>query len=126
MFKEINGRIVAEVIPECVGCPLNTYQDKVGGPECIPCPSNHVTLTTETKTVTDCIGKCYKCFMYYIYYVGLCPPNYNSSTGLAPCEPCPKGMYQPEYGELYCIPCQSEEDNVACIISKNRDIGIIW
>jgi hypothetical protein len=101
--REINGRIIEEVVSRCTDCPLNTYQDKIKGPECIPCPSNHITLSTGTTSRDGCIA--------------LCPPNHISRTGLAPCERCPKGMYQSEYGESHCKDCQGKEDNITCIIN---------
>ncbi|KAM4797487.1 signal peptide, CUB and EGF-like domain-containing protein 3 isoform 4-T4 [Rhinophrynus dorsalis] len=36
---------------------------------------------------------------------GQCPPGHFSSDGFKPCQPCPRGTYQPEGGRIQCFPC---------------------
>ena len=52
----IDGESVTERVPRCAPCPLNTYQDKVGGERCILCPFNHFTFSTGAKSEDECIG----------------------------------------------------------------------
>ncbi|MEJ1270983.1 signal peptide CUB domain EGF-like 3 [Cricetulus griseus] len=36
---------------------------------------------------------------------GQCPPGQHSVDGFKPCQPCPRGTYQPEAGRTLCFPC---------------------
>lgn len=36
---------------------------------------------------------------------GLCEPGMFSADGMKPCEACPVGSYQPDYGRTSCVPC---------------------
>lgn len=36
---------------------------------------------------------------------GQCPPGQHSADGFKPCQPCPRGSYQPEVGRALCFPC---------------------
>ena len=58
--------------------------------------------------------------LYNDIYIAICPINHYSPTGLAPCERCPKGTYQPDIGKSFCFPCRSDLDNYNCIISKRQ------
>lgn len=33
------------------------------------------------------------------------PPGQHSADGFKPCQPCPRGSYQPEVGRALCFPC---------------------
>ena len=112
------GLTVIENIPHCSPCPLNTYQNIAGGESCIPCPENHITFSRGTKSKDECIGEYINSNIVLLYGIAVCPPNTNSSTGLEPCQKCPKGTYQPDIGQTFCLPCQSESDDIACIISN--------
>ena len=50
------GRTVTERIPRCSPCPLNSYQNIVGGGQCRPCPVNHITFITGAVSVDQCTG----------------------------------------------------------------------
>ena len=50
------GRTVTERVPRCSPCPLNTYQDIIGGGMCRPCPVNHITFVTGAVSVEQCTG----------------------------------------------------------------------
>ena len=52
--------------------------------------------------------------VYTSQILELCPVNYNSSNGLMPCRPCPKGTYQPTPGQVECLTCTSEDDDLLC------------
>ena len=49
-----------------------------------------------------------------------CPAGSFSTTGLAPCEPCPIGTYQGESGSKLCIKCEFDQVTNA-IGSLNKD-----
>lgn len=38
-----------------------------------------------------------------------CPPGYFSSTGLTPCQACPRGFYQENIGSNACKQCNGYE-----------------
>ena len=50
------GRTVTERVPRCSPCPLNTYQDIIGGGMCRRCPVNHITFVTGAVSVQQCTG----------------------------------------------------------------------
>lgn len=52
-----NGHTIIEMIPRCTPCPLNTYQDELGGAMCILCPQNSFTFSTGSKSQDECIGR---------------------------------------------------------------------
>lgn len=39
------------------------------------------------------------------FIAGQCPPGQHSTDGFKPCQPCPRGTYQPEAGRTLCFPC---------------------
>lgn len=39
------------------------------------------------------------------FIAGQCPPGHHSGDGFKPCQPCPRGTYQPESGRTLCFPC---------------------
>lgn len=39
------------------------------------------------------------------FTAGQCPPGQHSGDGFKPCQPCPRGTYQPEAGRTLCFPC---------------------
>ncbi|XP_019853716.1 PREDICTED: uncharacterized protein LOC109583018 [Amphimedon queenslandica] len=97
------GRVITERVPRCSPCPLNTYQNIGGSGQCKPCPINHITFITGAVSVEQCIE--------------LCSVNHYSPNGLMPCRPCLIGTYQPQTGQIECLPCFSEVDDPLC--SKN-------
>ena len=51
-----NNKVREMIVPQCVPCPLNTYQEHVGGAQCMPCPPDHDTLGMGSTSRDDCIG----------------------------------------------------------------------
>ena len=50
-----NSISITERVPRCGPCPLNTYQNQVGG-SCVACPDNHITFSTGVQSIDQCIG----------------------------------------------------------------------
>ena len=44
-----------------------------------------------------------------IYFAAQCAPGTFSKTGLAPCEMCPVGTYQPSSGKTFCHRCEFDQ-----------------
>ncbi|KAM4797488.1 signal peptide, CUB and EGF-like domain-containing protein 1 isoform 5-T5 [Rhinophrynus dorsalis] len=76
---------------QCHTCPQGTYQEKEGQLSCDICPGSEGTGPTGATNITACTGQC--------------PPGHFSSDGFKPCQPCPRGTYQPEGGRIQCFPC---------------------
>ena len=51
----VDGSIVRKLVPTCIPCPLNTYQDTFGGAHCIACPEGHITLAVGATSSDQCI-----------------------------------------------------------------------
>ncbi|NXE50255.1 SCUB3 protein, partial [Casuarius casuarius] len=76
---------------QCVPCPPGTYQEKEGQLSCDLCPRSDAFGPVGATNVTGCTGQC--------------PPGQHSADGFQPCQPCPRGSYQPEAGRALCFPC---------------------
>ncbi|NXS91280.1 SCUB3 protein, partial [Jacana jacana] len=76
---------------QCVPCPPGTYQEKEGQLSCDLCPRSDAFGPVGATNITGCTGQC--------------PPGQHSSDGFKPCQPCPRGTYQPEVGRALCFPC---------------------
>ncbi|XP_023802004.1 signal peptide, CUB and EGF-like domain-containing protein 3, partial [Cyanistes caeruleus] len=76
---------------QCVPCPPGTYQEKEGQLSCDLCPRGDTFGPTGATNITGCTGQC--------------PPGQHSADGFKPCQPCPRGSYQPEVGRALCFPC---------------------
>lgn len=86
-----DGTETVVVMPECVVCSINTYQNAQGQLQCVPCPEYHVTRRNNTRLSEDCIM--------------MCPPGEYSTDGLVPCISCPTGQYQYSRGQPECVEC---------------------
>uniref|UniRef100_A0A1A9UCN5 Uncharacterized protein n=1 Tax=Glossina austeni TaxID=7395 RepID=A0A1A9UCN5_GLOAU len=78
----------------CLECPRNSYtgEPPTGGfKDCQACPQSTFTYQTAAFTKDLCRQKC--------------PPGTYSSTGLAPCSPCPANFFQSVTGSHTCIEC---------------------
>uniref|UniRef100_A0A669QK26 Signal peptide, CUB domain and EGF like domain containing 3 n=1 Tax=Phasianus colchicus TaxID=9054 RepID=A0A669QK26_PHACC len=76
---------------QCVPCPSGTYQEKEGQLSCDLCPRSDAFGPVGATNITGCTGQC--------------PPGQHSTDGFKPCQPCPRGSYQPEVGRALCFPC---------------------
>eukprot|EP00795_Rhopilema_esculentum_P001778 gene1778-16265_t len=75
----------------CLGCPVNMYQNISGQASCVQCPSGSGTLRTHSK----------KCLEY-------CKVGTFSCDGFGPvCRPCPIGEYQSSQKSTKCVKCPS-------------------
>ncbi|XP_066147032.1 sushi, von Willebrand factor type A, EGF and pentraxin domain-containing protein 1-like [Euwallacea fornicatus] len=95
----------------CQSCDFGSYNEKVGQSSCVACPPNHSTRKMHVKSSSECRA--------------MCPPGTHArkkkakaSKGsnvsiieratLSPhCKSCPAGTYQPNFGQIRCIPCPS-------------------
>uniref|UniRef100_G1RB63 Signal peptide, CUB and EGF-like domain-containing protein 3 n=1 Tax=Nomascus leucogenys TaxID=61853 RepID=G1RB63_NOMLE len=76
---------------QCVPCPAGTFQEREGQLSCDLCPGSDAHGPLGATNVTTCAGQC--------------PPGQHSADGFKPCQPCPRGTYQPEAGRTLCFPC---------------------
>ena len=52
-----NGQFGREEMPQCLECPIATFQDEIASESCESCPELHSTLSMATKKDTDCLSK---------------------------------------------------------------------
>uniref|UniRef100_F6TP48 Signal peptide, CUB and EGF-like domain-containing protein 3 n=1 Tax=Ornithorhynchus anatinus TaxID=9258 RepID=F6TP48_ORNAN len=76
---------------QCAPCPPGTFQEKEGQLSCDLCPGSDAHGPPGATNMTACTGQC--------------PPGQHSADGFRPCQPCPRGTYQPEAGRVFCFPC---------------------
>ncbi|XP_045148922.1 signal peptide, CUB and EGF-like domain-containing protein 3 [Echinops telfairi] len=76
---------------QCVPCPAGTFQEREGQLSCDLCPGSDAQGPLGATNITTCAGQC--------------PPGQHSVDGFKPCQPCPRGSYQPEAGRTLCFPC---------------------
>ncbi|XP_008150216.1 signal peptide, CUB and EGF-like domain-containing protein 3 isoform X1 [Eptesicus fuscus] len=76
---------------QCVPCPAGTFQEREGQLSCDLCPGSDAHGPLGATNVTTCAGQC--------------SPGQHSVDGFKPCQPCPRGTYQPEAGRTLCFPC---------------------
>ncbi|KAL4225593.1 signal peptide protein [Mactra antiquata] len=92
----------------CVGCPAGSYFNRQSE-TCVKCSPG---FYQDEEAQRRC-KKCRKTSKHHGIYGAaspeecevLCEPGHYSKNGLKPCNPCPKGSYQPEYGRLSCQKC---------------------
>lgn len=80
----------------CLECPRNAYsaEPPTGGfKDCQACPANTFTYQPAAPSKDRCRPKC--------------APGFYSSTGLAPCSPCPLNFFQNAAGSTTCNECPS-------------------
>ena len=66
--RVVNDQVRVEVVPRCAPCPLNTYQEHVGGAQCQSCPLDHITITTGSTSRDNCIGMYFNHIQSYTVY----------------------------------------------------------
>ncbi|XP_072322605.1 signal peptide, CUB and EGF-like domain-containing protein 2 isoform X11 [Scyliorhinus torazame] len=79
---------------KCILCPAGTYQDEEGQLSCEPCPNSENQVnqrSTGARNVSECGGQCLD--------------GEFSSDGFRPCQPCPLGTYQTDFGRTSCFSC---------------------
>ncbi|XP_038664084.1 signal peptide, CUB and EGF-like domain-containing protein 2 isoform X8 [Scyliorhinus canicula] len=79
---------------KCILCPAGTYQDEEGQLSCEPCPNSEnqrSQRSTGARNVSECGGQCLD--------------GEFSSDGFRPCQSCPLGTYQTEFGRTSCFSC---------------------
>uniref|UniRef100_A0A8D2KZE9 Signal peptide, CUB and EGF-like domain-containing protein 3 n=1 Tax=Varanus komodoensis TaxID=61221 RepID=A0A8D2KZE9_VARKO len=76
---------------QCIPCPPGTYQEKEGQLSCDLCPGSDAYGPAGATNISACAGQC--------------PPGQYSVDGFKPCQPCPRGTYQPEAGRALCFHC---------------------
>ena len=52
-----NGQFGREEMPQCLECPIGTFQDEKASEDCQSCPELHSTLSMATNKDTDCLSK---------------------------------------------------------------------
>ncbi|XP_078537107.1 signal peptide, CUB and EGF-like domain-containing protein 2 isoform X8 [Lissotriton helveticus] len=100
----------------CHLCPLGTYQPEKGRTSCFSCGGGLGSKHVGATSFQDCETKVQ------------CSPGhfYNSSTHR--CIRCSMGMYQPEFGQSYCISCPGNtttdyDGSTNITHCKNRQCG---
>ena len=111
-------QFVSESTTTCVPCERGTYSNDDGQVTCISCPEHMSTLNIGASDIEDCIGRyniteclhtIYVDLLYSLSLTDQCPPGYNSTTGLIPCEPCAEYYYQLDYGATTCTQCTERD-----------------
>lgn len=80
----------------CVHCPRGSYQDESGQTSCKPCPDGTYTLDEGSQSIGSCLTTC--------------GYGMHSSTGLIPCQLCPRHTFSgpaPVGGFKECEACPS-------------------
>ncbi|XP_046552994.1 sushi, von Willebrand factor type A, EGF and pentraxin domain-containing protein 1-like isoform X1 [Haliotis rubra] len=90
----------------CTDCPVGQFQDQEGQLECQQCPDNTTTMAEGASNSTDCRTPC--------------TPGYISSSGLAPCIPCPTGTYQVVLAARTCQDCPT---NMSTLHQGSDSVG---
>ena len=54
--SETIGEYIEELVPQCLECPVGTYQENEGQSNCVSCPANYGTSRTGSASVSDCKG----------------------------------------------------------------------
>ena len=55
------GQFIQEEMPQCVECPVGTYQQGKGTSECTQCPQYTSTLSAGARNSSACIGEFVAC-----------------------------------------------------------------
>uniref|UniRef100_A0A8C2MGL9 Signal peptide, CUB domain, EGF-like 3 n=1 Tax=Cricetulus griseus TaxID=10029 RepID=A0A8C2MGL9_CRIGR len=110
---------------QCVPCPAGTFQEREGQLSCDLCPGSDAHGPLGATNVTTCAGARGQTTDWARAGTGMamgvgfsegqaqapghspsqCPPGQHSVDGFKPCQPCPRGTYQPEAGRTLCFPC---------------------
>ena len=77
----------------CFECPKGMYANVTGSNRCWPCPMGYSTVRRGSSEHSQCRP--------------FCRAGSFSSTGVEPCQLCPKDTTQDKVGATYCDPCRS-------------------
>lgn len=97
------GQYYSATLGSCVGCPRNTYSDKVdisSVDQCTACPANYYTYSAGSNKASSCLAGC----QYFNDPSGVTSSGLVSQNGLAPCRQCPAGQYS-NYTQGRCVSC---------------------
>lgn len=75
----------------CLDCPKGTYSDQAGSVKCLVCATGHSTPDRGSNSSMSCAQ--------------FCKAGSFSSTGLEPCQLCPRDTTQSRVGSTYCDEC---------------------
>ncbi|CAH2325527.1 signal peptide, CUB and EGF-like domain-containing 2 isoform X2 [Pelobates cultripes] len=100
----------------CEPCPLGTYQPETGRTSCFPCGGGLTTKHNGATAFQDCETKVQ------------CSPGHFYNTTTHRCIRCVVGMYQPEFGQNFCISCPGDtstdfDGSTNITQCKNRHCG---
>ena len=112
---------------DCLQCPRGYFNSKEAQLSCTKCPSDKTTNATGAEAESYCLSTMFhsslnswwinliKLFLKYkkttnligwlILFLDPCKPGFYSATGLDPCESCPKGQFQNDFGRTSCKQC---------------------
>ncbi|CAD5124522.1 DgyrCDS12800 [Dimorphilus gyrociliatus] len=90
---------------KCVSCPRGSFSFEEDSSKCRDCPQGTSTYQEGSSKLSHCID--------------LCPPGFYSSTGLAPCLPCPVNTFW--NSSTSCQPCPSGQ--FAAEVASTRCYG---
>ena len=54
--RVFNGEGLTERVPECIPCPIGSYEPRVGSDECITCPEFRTTSSQGATSREQCTG----------------------------------------------------------------------
>ncbi|CAH1159654.1 unnamed protein product [Phaedon cochleariae] len=95
---------------KCQSCPFGYFNNKLAQTECTSCPLNFSTRKMHSKTMRDCEEQCSPgthARKKKLKFSKRQPKVTIVRTTLKPyCRSCGVGYYQPDYGQLKCIPCR--------------------
>ncbi|XP_011663142.2 sushi, von Willebrand factor type A, EGF and pentraxin domain-containing protein 1 [Strongylocentrotus purpuratus] len=95
----IVGTFYDNVTQVCQACPRGTYQDSEAQTACTPCEEGKWTEEEGSTNATQCLD--------------VCDAGHFSSTGVAPCQPCPIGSYQSLPLSTTCLQCPNGTTTLA-------------
>ncbi|XP_040183817.1 signal peptide, CUB and EGF-like domain-containing protein 2 isoform X3 [Rana temporaria] len=110
------GEFSVDGFRPCDPCPPGTFQPEAGRTSCLSCGGGLPTRHSGASTFHDCETKVQ------------CSPGHSYNTTTHRCLRCPVGMYQPEFGQNFCISCpgntSTDFDGSTNITQcKNRQCG---
>ncbi|XP_073460083.1 signal peptide, CUB and EGF-like domain-containing protein 2 isoform X1 [Aquarana catesbeiana] len=110
------GEFSVDGFRPCDPCPPGTFQPEAGRTSCFSCGGGLATRHSGASTFHDCETKVQ------------CSPGHSYNTTTHRCIRCPVGMYQPEFGQNFCISCpgntSTDFDGSTNITQcKNRQCG---
>uniref|UniRef100_A0A4W3JA57 Signal peptide, CUB and EGF-like domain-containing protein 2 n=1 Tax=Callorhinchus milii TaxID=7868 RepID=A0A4W3JA57_CALMI len=110
------GEFSSDGFKACQPCPLGTYQPEIGRTSCFPCGGGLTTKRERAAAFQDCETKVQ------------CSPGHFYDTNTHRCIRCITGMYQPDFGQNYCIACPGNtttdfDGSTNITQCKNRQCG---